>query len=956
MAEQWQTLLFETCEKGVSSAVAPELLPDTQVAWGGNVSIRGGKPYTRPPWTLRADLPRGLIQGGEYFGVQGGMLVISIAGHLYRIRINNRSFEVEQISLGFENSGIIKQVWMCQTVETLVIQDGQSNAILYNGSVAPRSTGNQVPRGKMMAYGNGRLWLAINDKELIAGDIRTRNAGSELKFTETNYLTGGGSLYFPRGMTGLSFIPVTGQADYGALLAYGLDYTKAIRADVTQRDQWQSIPGFEQSILNSVGAASQWSIVSVNQDLYWRDSNGGIRSIRNALADEQGPGSSPISREVSRLADYDSQQLMPWCSGVYHDNRLLMTSSPFLLPNGGIGWKNLIALDFSPLSTIQGKSQASYDGQWSGLSIVKLLGGDFRNKNRAFALTTDVDGNNQLWETGGADIADMTGLCGQEFASVPNPIRSWIEYPRRNFGIAKHRKRLERCDVWLSNVDGELDLAVYWRADNSQKWLQWDEATTCAKTTDASTETPHVWKNLLQQERPQFKTFTIPQNINELVGYAAEVGFEFQIRLVWTGYAKIHRMMTYGTVLEDPNFAMRDEYQVACIENDVSGNDVIYTVPTESCEQESSIQVRQEALNIPIGTNYSFGDSTDLQIDVEFTIHNPSEEILEIGEVTNEPTDNFVILTQPDSTIDPGENSTFTVRFTSTIDPVSSEISIPNNTHLNPFVFTVYKPNGCENVGTLNYRSKTGGIPGYSSSALMCGFSEFANPSIPPKKYLRVTNSGSIRNRIFQPSTVCDPSAVIDDSTVNYSGDGFYEPATCTLDCSAIVNGTCGPTNLGAPACSLTMDKTISISQGLGCVVWSPIQSRQFDGSWINTLSDEDTEHDAIVRNNLTFGYDAVAATVAKIPTRGAGVFSFTYTWVQWRKQVSGLTMGSTYSVGVVYGRRAYGSSDPFVAFASEEVEFVAAGGTEQTPYTDIPNESGFETNVLTAYICNPAP
>jgi hypothetical protein len=263
MAEQWAQLLFETCERGISSAVSPELLPDTQVAWAGNVTARGGKPYTRPPWILRADLPRGLIQGGEYFGIQGGMLVVSIAGHMFRIRINNRHFEVDQISLDFENSGVLKQVWMCQTVETLVIQDGQSDAILYNGSVAPRATGNQVPRGKMMAYGNGRLWLAINDKELIAGDIRTRNAGSELKFTETNYLTGGGSLYFPRGLTGLSFIPVTGQADYGALLAFGLDYSKAIRADVTQRDQWASIPGFEQSILNSVGSAGQWRSESV---------------------------------------------------------------------------------------------------------------------------------------------------------------------------------------------------------------------------------------------------------------------------------------------------------------------------------------------------------------------------------------------------------------------------------------------------------------------------------------------------------------------------------------------------------------------------------------------------------------------------------------------------------------------------------------------------------------------
>jgi hypothetical protein len=420
VTDNWKTLLFETCEAGISSAYAPELLPDNQLAWGGNVDVRGGKPSTRPNFKFRMNLPEGVIQGGEYFGIQGGMLVLSIAGKPYRIRILGSSFSSEEIYLPWYNSAVLTQAWMCQTVETLVIQDGQSDAILYDGSTAERAGPGMVPRGRQMAYGNGRLWVAINAKELVAGDIRTRNPGSELLFTETNYLTGGGSLYFPQGITGLAFIPVTGQSDYGALLSFGQDYTEAIRADVTNRDQWAQTPGFVTGILRSVGSASQWSIVSVNQDLYWRDSNGGIRSIRNALADEQGPGSSPVSREVSRLTDFDSQQLLPKCSAVYFDNRLLMTSSPFLLPNGMVGWRDLIALDYAPLSSMQGKSPASYCGQWTGLTFVKLLGGKIQGKNRAFAITRDDEGNNQLWEFGTGDYYESEVVCSDGTA-VPEP-------------------------------------------------------------------------------------------------------------------------------------------------------------------------------------------------------------------------------------------------------------------------------------------------------------------------------------------------------------------------------------------------------------------------------------------------------------------------------------------------------------------------------------------------------
>lgn len=579
MANRWESLLFETTEAGVSSAVAPELLPANQIAWALNTAGRGGKMASRPNLQQRLNLPAGLIQGGGYFSVQNGMIVASIAGKMYRLRIGtNTDFSYEEIDLPADNSPVINQVWMQQTIETLVIQDGQSDAILYNGSTAVRSAPGQVPRGRQMAYGNGRLWVAINALNAVAGDIRTNTPGSELYFTETNYLTGGGALFFPQGIVGMAFIPVTGQADYGALLVFGTDYTNAIRADVTARDDWAKTPGFVTGILRSVGTSSAWSIVPINQDLYWRDSLGGIRSIRNALADESGPGNSPVSREVSRLTDFDSQQLLGFCSGVYHDNRLLMTSSPYLLGNLGVGWKSIIALDFSTLSTMRGKSQPAYDGQWSGVNFVKLIGGKFNGKDRAFALVTTEEGENQLWEFGTGNRADLP-FGFDDVSPVQYPITSFSEYPLRDFGAPKQRKRLARCDVWLSSVNGEVELSVDWRPDNSQQWIAWDDDLTCAKTTDASTDTPHVWKNLLPQERPQFKTFTIPEGLIEMVGYAADVGFEFQIRLVWRGRCRIHRVMVHGTVLDDPDYANRETFVAECIENNVQDNVVTYRIP-----------------------------------------------------------------------------------------------------------------------------------------------------------------------------------------------------------------------------------------------------------------------------------------------------------------------------------------------------------------------------------------
>lgn len=581
MPNHWTSATWATCPGGVSSAVTPELLPQSQFAWGYNQAIRGGKSHTRPPFVeLPCGLPPGLHQCSSYFGVQGGMIVTSIGGNLFRIRIGENIYSWEPIPLTFRNSGALNMAWMQQTVETLVIQDGQSTPILYNGSTARRAGPTEVPKGRQMAYGNGRLWVAINRNELVAGDIRQRAPGSELFFTETNYLAGGGALFFSRGLTGLEFIPITGAADFGTLIVFGADYAESIRADVTSRDQW-GMPGFVTNVFRDIGASGDWSIAQVNQDLYWRDSNGNIRSLANAISTNNSPGSTPISREVSRIVGYDSDSLLPWVSSIYFNNRLLMTASPYLNISGGVSFRNLVSLDFSPISTMQLKAPPAYDGAWAGIpGIAQVVTGQFNGVNRAFVISSDEEAVNRIWEIqpDGAGRDDISLSCGSGIITE-TPIECFIETPAINFGVDKQRKRLMRCDVWLSGIDGELDLKVYWRPDNTQQWTQWDSATdVCAKTEDAATNEPHTWKNLLPQQRPQIKTFTIPDTLDAVTKYALQQGFYHQLRVVWTGKARIEKVMLHAQYDDDPDY--HEEIPTECIENDVSGNEINYIIPT----------------------------------------------------------------------------------------------------------------------------------------------------------------------------------------------------------------------------------------------------------------------------------------------------------------------------------------------------------------------------------------
>jgi len=677
MSKDWTSWAWQTCPGGVSSAVTPELVPQSQFAWGFNIAVRGGKPHTRPPFVERpCGLPRGLHQCSSYFSVQGGMIVTSIAGNLYRIRIGENIYSWEPIVLPYRNSGILPIAWMQQTVETLVIQDGQSNAILYNGSTARRAGSTEVPRGRQMAYGNGRLWVAINQNELVAGDIRQRTPGSELFFTETDYLAGGGALYFSRGITGMQFMPVTGAADFGTLMVFGADNCESIRADVTTRDQW-GMPGFVTNVFRDIGASGSWSISQVNQDLYWRDSHANIRSLANAISTNNSPGSTPISREVTRLVGYDSDVLLPWVSSAYFNNRLLMTSSPYLNISGGVSFRDLVSLDFSPISTMQIKAPPAYDGQWTGIpGMAQLVTGQFNGVNRCFILSSDEEGTNRLWEIEpeGTGRDDISLSCGSGIL-LDSRIESYIEYPSVNFSQEKIRKRLDRCDVWLSGIEGDVDLAVDWRPDNTQQWTEWDETVSvCAKTEDAATNTPHTWKNLLPQQRPQIKTFTIPDNVDSVTKYALQNGFYHQLRIRWTGKCRIEKVMLHAQYLNDPDYANRETISPLCIENNVTDNEIIYQIPTSSGYLDVQPTDPFNPTGIEGGT---FTPATAV-----YTLRNYSEIPFDW---TATPSDDWILVDIIGGTLEPGQSVDVTISLDAeslVADDYAGSVAFSNTTNM----------------------------------------------------------------------------------------------------------------------------------------------------------------------------------------------------------------------------------------------------------------------------------
>ena len=588
MDASWIPAIQSTVNDGVNSAFRPDQIGNAQMAWASNVSIRDGKMKTRDyKLVQRATLPKGMYQGGSYFSVQDGMFVISIWGQLWRITVNGTVVSVDQIALDSRNSSIIPQVWFCETAGSLVMQDGQSAPIIFDGASARRSNifGGEVPLGTAMSYGNGRLAVVVGGNTIQVGNITSSLFQSELQFTENTYLSGGGAFYFSQPISGLAFLPVNNTATgFGSLIVLGQRYTDSLHLEITSRETWSQIPGFQQLVLPGIGAAGQYTIVKVNQDLYWRDQRGNIWSLRSAQWGALSPGNSPVSREVARIVDFETKALLQYSSGIFFNNRLYYLASPFYNQYGAASFLDMISLDAAALATMRGKAPPAYDGTCEGLRYVGLLQGQIVDDDRAFVVSTDLDGENRLWEIVPNEISDYSYITDPATLSVgstvayitPSPVTAYAESRRFLFGDEGKKKQLVRCDLWPSEIQGTVSVTVYYRADNRTQWQLWDTFEVCAEMDNADNQ----WLDLAAQERGRVKTLTAPDVVDTIDQQRTDIGYGFQVRIAWTGSMLIDRIELWakGDVPETSYSEVQD-LTVSCVQNVVTNNTISYSVP-----------------------------------------------------------------------------------------------------------------------------------------------------------------------------------------------------------------------------------------------------------------------------------------------------------------------------------------------------------------------------------------
>lgn len=148
---------------GVNSGLDPFQVPNNQLSFAVNATVRGNFVTNRPPYQLHSlgfvggqeiqtAMEGGLFQGATYYAPDAGpqQLIAQIGGRLFAFTPNVSSYETDVVDIsipGDFNPANAPQAWLRQAERWVIVNNGLSVPIFYDGVSSRRSLPLSVVQG-----------------------------------------------------------------------------------------------------------------------------------------------------------------------------------------------------------------------------------------------------------------------------------------------------------------------------------------------------------------------------------------------------------------------------------------------------------------------------------------------------------------------------------------------------------------------------------------------------------------------------------------------------------------------------------------------------------------------------------------------------------------------------------------------------------------------------------------
>jgi hypothetical protein len=529
--------------------------------------IEGNDPGMMHTWFVQAE-DRAYIQNGY----QNAIAWDGVLGTLTASEIQNGDY-CEIVSVGTTNFTLIGAPSNAVGVKfTAIITDTQKG--IGTGTVKiPAYRLNpylaKMPIGTIMEYAFGRVFVSDRFNQIYASDIIYGGGFTDTKntenFTEIGYWAEGGAFSTPAMMgniTGMKAMPELGYNLRGQGQLVVLTGNGAFSMDVSlPRSQWNT-SNIQRISLLGRGCTSPY-LALVNSELWFRSHDGWAFYSNTQSEFNRYFSLRKLSRDVNKWVSNDTPWLKQFASTIYFNNYLINTVSPQTYRAEGVEGLNryhrgMVVLDLDQSSSPAPDAQLSFrwNGIWTGIRPTQLLTALIQGEKRGFGFSFDKDNKNRLYE--------FTIAQGDDYG--PNgtrQIESFFTTGRYDFNRSGAtnkflRKKITGGEMWMSEIKGEVESDVDFRADSNPCWSQLKVPTTYG----CDPCSPKVTECFPQQGGNRYKRYKFntpdPSECNDLAGIPAVEGSEFQIKVTLTGAATIDRVRLMANIKNNDDSPIGD--------------------------------------------------------------------------------------------------------------------------------------------------------------------------------------------------------------------------------------------------------------------------------------------------------------------------------------------------------------------------------------------------------------
>lgn len=506
-------------------------------------------------------------------------IIVAVGDRILRGEVFGGTIEFFNLYSGIDRKW--QKSFFCQAEELLIWQNGKDYPLYWDGNInhkmnpvySSSMVGNRpMMIGNLMVYAHGRIFLATENDLVYASDhFYSQGIGSDkreavLKFSESFYPSSGDGFGAPSDLgkiTYLGVIPRNPTLNGHGEVIVGCENGWFSIDPTPQRNEWTR-NNIQTIVSTNKGNASPYGAIVVNGDVWFRDTENGVSSLRISASEvSQDIGESSIGYDVAHYLLQDTPGTIDNCVSGKFDRYVFFSvghKKKEVDGHDGVFHRyatGIVVADLNRGSSFN-KEPIRWDGIWTGLRVTGMAEGVIGGIKKGFFTSLCSDGKNRIFSLSNEreDYCDASGYRKIKSSYLIGSLFS---------GETIANKTLNGAVVLFKGVFEETLISIDYSSDGYECYSPLDSKRVgcdnfCQSSVIENKQTGESCNNgdVYRSISGIWKT-KAPCISDSKIDKSLSYGYSFSVKIKIEGFAKIIRCDILSSGEEKPKFSIECE-------------------------------------------------------------------------------------------------------------------------------------------------------------------------------------------------------------------------------------------------------------------------------------------------------------------------------------------------------------------------------------------------------------